>query len=108
LHGIGGDRGVVCNERRLKTVEGVTVCGKIVRRGIDETREVVMASRNVDGLEEVGEELPNPLQVIIGWCTNDGWELGGSVHDDKFGLLGHCHGAVGEGRRERRTHAMVE
>ena len=86
----------------------MTVCNEIVGRGVDETGEVVAASWNVNGLEEVGKELPNPLQVIVGWCTNDGWEFRGSISDDKFFLLGRCHGADGEGQSERRAYVMVE
>ncbi len=76
LHGIGRDGGVVGNGRHLEVVEGMTVCGEIVGRGVNETGEVAVASQDVDGLEEVGKELANLPQVVIGtwppqalsWC----------------------------------------
>lgn len=97
LHGISGNGGVIGDERCLEVVKGMTVCGKIVGWGDDETGEVVMASPDVDGLEEVGKELINLLQVFVGWGANNGWEFVGCIRDDEPCFLRCYHGTDGEG-----------
>ena len=73
LCGVGGSGGVIGDKRCLEMVKGVTVCGKIVGRCVNETGEVVAASRDVDGLVEVGKELANLLQVVVVQGANNGW-----------------------------------
>ena len=68
--------------------------------------EVVTASRGVNGLEKVGKELANLLQVVIGRGANDDWKFGSCIKDDKFGLLRHCHGADGKRQGKQLAQAM--
>ena len=86
----------------------MTLCGELVGNCVNETGEVVSSSWDVDGLEEVHEELPNPLRVIIGQGTNDGWEFGSCIGDDEFGLLRRRYGADKEGRGKRLAQMMVQ
>ena len=97
LRGVGGDGGVIGVKPRLDAVEGMTISSEIVGRGVDETGEAFVASRDVDRLEEVGEELANLLQVVVGRGDNDGWQFGGCIRDDELGLLWCCHSADREG-----------
>jgi hypothetical protein len=47
------------------------VGGLVVGIVIDEAREAVGASRDVDGLEEVGERFAESLDIIVRWLAED-------------------------------------
>jgi len=46
--------------------------GLVVGVIVDEAREAVGASCDVDGLEEVGERFVESLDIIVGWLAKDG------------------------------------
>jgi hypothetical protein len=57
IGGIEGNGGVKRGKRSFKVVEGVTVCGSIGGRIVDKAGEAVVVASDVDGLEQVCEEL---------------------------------------------------
>ena len=53
LGGVGSNGGVVGNKWGFKAVKSVAVDGQVISRCVDEPGKVVLASWDIDGLEEV-------------------------------------------------------
>ncbi len=95
--GVGGDGRVISDKWGFKAVKGMAICGKIVSRHCDDSQKVVLASGDVNELDEVGEEFENPLEIIVNQCSDDGWDLGSCICDDDLSILRHRHGNDREG-----------
>ena len=90
--GVGGDGRVVRGHWKEERVEGMAVGGHIVCYVVDEAGETVGASRNVDGLQEVGERFAKMLDVIVGRLAEDGWKGGSELTEEVFHIVRCGHG----------------
>ena len=102
---IGCDGGIVGDEGIFEVVEVLAELTTVSRGLVDEAGEAVVASSNVDWLEEIREELVNAFHVVVSRCAGDGREIGGCVGDERLGILGSGHG--GEQRALCRKRERV-
>ena len=72
---------------------------------VNEAREAVVASSDVDRLKEIREELVNTFHIVVGRRSGDGRESGGGVDDERLGILGSGHGGERRALRGKRERA---
>ena len=71
VSGVRSDGWVVGGHGKEERIEGVAVDGHVVGGIIDEAGETVGATRDVDGLEKVGEHFAETLDIIVQRLAND-------------------------------------
>ena len=91
LGGNGSNGWVVGDKWSFESVKSMAVHCQVVSWHVDEPRKVVLASWDIDGLEEVCKEFTNCFEIIIGVCFNNCWEFSSSISDENFCILGHSH-----------------
>ena len=80
--GIGCNGGIIGNEGGFEAVKVMAELVAVNRGLVDEAREAVLASSDVDRLEEIREELANAFHVLIGRCAGNGREIHGCIGDE--------------------------
>ena len=90
-HGVGGVRSdgwVVGGHGKEERIEGVAVDGHVVGGIIDEAGETVGATRNVNGLEKVGERFAETLDFIVRRLSDDGGIGGHELTEEVLDIVG--------------------
>jgi hypothetical protein len=70
----------------------MAIGGLVVGIIVDEAREAVSASCDVDGLEEVGERFAELLDIIIGWLAEGDRVGAGQLTEEVLHVVWGRHG----------------
>ena len=64
---------------------------RVVDVVVKKAQETIVSSRDIDGLDEVGGNLADFFDVVVGWGVCDGGELGIGVGKERFCFLGRSY-----------------
>ena len=92
---IGGNGGVVGTKSNSKAVKQVSPLALVVAVIAKKDRKAIISSRDINGLKEVGKNLMNFPEVVMGWGACDGGGLDRGVAKEIFFFLRHSHCSLG-------------
>jgi hypothetical protein len=92
VRGIGGNGRIVWRHGKEERVKGMAVGGLLVGIIVNEAREAVSASSNVDGLEEVLERFAKSLDIIVRWLAKDGGVGASQLNKEVLHVVWSTHG----------------